>query len=561
MKSLMKKIGCYFISALLMTSIVLGTVTVADIETKAESIHITKRDCYIRAGIQLKAFKDGKQKGEPLCDFIFSFIDDEDKTAEIHIVQERYVYSRQSFVDCVNGYGEFLWQLNETLQSAEISNYLKDLKTNTDALEQGKSETKVMEFVREGFDLADVGDIDENLEELYSAYYDDKQLLIQLISKLLSDNTVYYVDEGENVFLSILDDDYEDYGLENPRVTKKTNEETGVEEVESVWDCVWFGRYPQSDPEGIKKEPIKWRVLSVNGSRAFLLADANLDCQPFHSDETTYTWEDSYIRAWLNNDFLQTAFKESEQKAISTARIENGINPFYERTDEVYSDDDVFLLSIDDVLNEDYGFDSRKATVPNGYDAAYATYWYRAMTRNALNTAYACEHTYGEWIPDTPGKPGPWWLRSPGYRKGSAVYVYLEGNMDCRGTSSQATEKSMVRPCLYLNLKSEVWSYAGLVGSDGTVAEFSPGTRTLGPADISEADVSGLAASKYTGNEIRPIPIVKYKGRTLTEGKDYTVSYQNNVNAGTANVIITGIGNFEGTKTVHYNIYALTGTP
>ena len=35
-----------------------------------------------------------------------------------------------------------------------------------------------------------------------------------------------------------------------------------------TWDLVYFGRYPQSDASGKKSDPIKWRVLSVNGNDA-----------------------------------------------------------------------------------------------------------------------------------------------------------------------------------------------------------------------------------------------------------------------------------------------------
>ena len=51
------------------------------------------------------------------------------------------------------------------------------------------------------------------------------------------------------------------------------------------WDCVWFGNYPQSDVSGERKEPIKWRVLHVDGNDAFLLADQCLDARPFNYDD------------------------------------------------------------------------------------------------------------------------------------------------------------------------------------------------------------------------------------------------------------------------------------
>ena len=58
----------------------------------------------------------------------------------------------------------------------------------------------------------------------------------------------------------------------------------------------------------------------------------------------------------------------------------------------------------------------------------------------------------------------------------------------------------------------------------------------------------------YTGKEIRPA--VTCEG--LTEGIDFTVSYKDNINAGTAQVIITGIGNYSGTYTLEFTINPVT---
>ena len=46
----------------------------------------------------------------------------------------------------------------------------------------------------------------------------------------------------------------------------------------------------------------------------------------------------------------------------------------------------------------------------------------------------------------------------------------------------------------------------------------------------------------------------KFSGYEMEEGKDYTVSYQDNVNAGTGKAVITGKGNYGGTVTVEFEI-------
>ena len=49
-------------------------------------------------------------------------------------------------------------------------------------------------------------------------------------------------------------------------------------------------------------------------------------------------------------------------------------------------------------------------------------------------------------------------------------------------------------------------------------------TFSITPADLSEAEISGLRDAEYTGSEIRQIPVVKLGEGTLTERTDYMVS-------------------------------------
>ena len=87
---------------------------------------------------------------------------------------------------------------------------------------------------------------------------------------------------------------------------------------------------------------------------------------------------------------------------------------------------------------------------------------------------------------------------------------------------------------------------------------------TINPADISSAEIGAVSNQQHTGSALNPSVSVYYRGSLLTLGKDYTATYSNNTNVGTATVKITGKGNFTGSTSLKFNIVssqltALTG--
>ena len=71
---------------------------------------------------------------------------------------------------------------------------------------------------------------------------------------------------------------------------------------------------------------------------------------------------------------------------------------------------------------------------------------------------------------------------------------------------------------------------------------------------MSSATISSISAQTYTGSALKPAVTVKYGSTTLTLNTDYTVTYTNNINAGTATVTVTGKGTYSGTKTATFTI-------
>lgn len=77
--------------------------------------------------------------------------------------------------------------------------------------------------------------------------------------------------------------------------------------------------------------------------------------------------------------------------------------------------------------------------------------------------------------------------------------------------------------------------------------------RIIAPT-VANATITSISDQSYTGYAICPAVTVFVNNVLLREGTDYTVSYSNNVNIGTASVTITGIGTYSGTKTVTFRI-------
>lgn len=88
--------------------------------------------------------------------------------------------------------------------------------------------------------------------------------------------------------------------------------------------------------------------------------------------------------------------------------------------------------------------------------------------------------------------------------------------------------------------------------------DFSDGSRNYFPStkvyvskstvvSISKCKISGIKTKTYTGKALTQSITVKYGNVTLKNGTDYTVSYKNNKNVGTATVTITGKGKYSGT--------------
>ena len=308
----------------------------------------------------------------------------------------------------------------------------------------------------------------------------------------LSEETLTLEEEESKVEETLIEEDMKTfsqeaeeekkYVLHNPKIENDPFVKSGKK---VIWDCLWFGKYPQkqitqedgaiysvlkneinwdlnndviingskyhkTENNYFKYEPIKWRVLHYENSEAFLLADAILDSQPYHSENEEIDWKKSSIRAWLNNEFINKAFSNEENKAINTVELINKDNSKYGTQGGKNTSDKLFLLSLSEVdeteESKEYGFWDKK-------------------TRKCKNDNFS-EETYF------------WWLRSPGNSSHDAAGVYYYGWVFGYGYDVQEPAGG-IRPALYLNLSSsDFFSYAGTISSEGTEDAVPYNTKT-----------------------------------------------------------------------------------
>lgn len=122
----------------------------------------------------------------------------------------------------------------------------------------------------------------------------------------------------------------------------------------------------------------------------------------------------------------------------------------------------------------------------------------------------------------------------------SSDYKVTYANNNQAGTASVTVD-----PTNYEGTKT---LYFRILGADITGDNF----------DVVFAD--GLSRRKYTGSAITPKVTLRYYGSkgtvTLTQDRDFSLTYENNTNAGAANVKVLGIGNYTGSKELPFSIWA-----
>ena len=127
---------------------------------------------------------------------------------------------------------------------------------------------------------------------------------------------------------------------------------------------------------------------------------------------------------------------------------------------------------------------------------------------------------------------------APAYTVSYDGFVNNETNAVLGGTLALA--------CDYVKDQSGAGNYditpSGLTSSNYDIT-FTKGTLTVGKKALEDGFIANIASLVYNGVAQEPAPVVTFNGMTLVKGTDYSVSYENNVNVGTATATVTALAN------------------
>jgi len=187
---------------------------------------------------------------------------------------------------------------------------------------------------------------------------------------------------------------------------------------------VTFGSYEQDNDLSNGKEDIEWLVLAREDNKALLISRYALDVQPYSQHITEVPWENSFIRKWLNDTFLNEAFSLEEQDSIIMSTVTADENPLHKLSQGNDTEDKVFLLSAAEAY-EYFETDSERICEMTDYCYAQSPHLERLCG---------------------------WWLRSLNAEHVAAVIDPFKGNVQIGG-DYVTTISPDIRPSIWIDLE------------------------------------------------------------------------------------------------------------
>lgn len=293
-----------------------------------------------------------------------------------------------------------------------------------------------------------------------------------------------------------------------------------------AWECIWFGRYPQTlvtnaqtiqsldqalgwnmngdisykgetyrrvsqgmatgatpidasfhwskaSPMGyvyLKWEPIKWRILESDEATAVVISDVALDDRRYNRTDMPVTWEESTIHSWLNG--YPSSMNTSGEEWAGRGFLHLAFN-----------DDEYSAIQESEISNPDNpdgtggGKDTRDKVFllsfqdVRRFNSGDASVPGNAADLRSLSSSLArsCRPSdYAHVMGASTWTDGycDWWLRSPGQGSDSAIYVGADGSIQFQGGYVNYVTIA-VRPVMRILLSNYTIKPAGTVRTDG----------------------------------------------------------------------------------------------
>ena len=131
------------------------------------------------------------------------------------------------------------------------------------------------------------------------------------------------------------------------------------------------------------------------------------------------------------------------------------------------------------------------------------------------------------------------------YNRGNGAEEVIPGGFTVEGYTGSAAERYVKRMHQCENLYHVFFKDVKFV---------SIGGQTAAVTNISKTKISALKTRAFTGKPLTQALTITYGGKKLVNGRDYTLTWNNNKNIGTASVTIKGKGKYNGSVTKKFRI-------
>ena len=131
------------------------------------------------------------------------------------------------------------------------------------------------------------------------------------------------------------------------------------------------------------------------------------------------------------------------------------------------------------------------------------------------------------------------------YNRGNGAEEVIPGGFTVEGYTGSAAERYVKRLHQCENLYHVFFTDVKFV---------SIGGQTAAVTNISKTKISALKTRAFTGKPLTQALTITYGGKKLVNGRDYTLTWKNNKNIGTASVTIKGKGKYNGSVTKKFRI-------